>query len=188
MFFPDKSLRDEFEVRVGTGGGYTEPWTLGVVASMLIAKAPANVLEIGTYIGYGSQWLCHALHTCGGARTFTGIEIDPLRAQKTRERLLKHDFGDITTNIVEADSLDFLRKCEPFSFEFAWVDGDHDKVRVEKELDILINGGVVTPGGIICMHDVDGPFGLDAICEAAGGYVLKWQKLHVAGGLGVIQV
>jgi predicted O-methyltransferase YrrM len=188
MFFPDSSLREEFEERIGTGGGYTEPWTLGVVAALLIAKCPSSVLELGTYIGYSSQWLCHALATCGGNRLFRGVEIDPLRAKKTRERLARHDFGNVKTDIVEADTLQFLRNEEPFGYEFAWVDADHDAKRVEKELFYLINEGIVAPGGIICMHDVDGPFGLDALCEAAGGYVLKFPKLHVAGGLGVIQV
>lgn len=188
MFFPDKHLRDEWEQHVSNGAGSTEPWTLQVVSSLLIAAAPVDVLEIGTFEGYGSAWLCRALDTCGGKRNFTGIEIDMDRALMTDKRLRDMKLENVNFNIVAMNSLSFLEKQEPFSYQFVWLDGDHNAAHVEEELSLLIDRGVVGPGGMICMHDVDGPFGLGAVCEAAGGYVLRFPKLHVGGGLGVIQL
>ena len=188
MFFPDKHLRDEWEQHVSKGAGSTEPWTLQVVSSLLIATAPVDVLEIGTFEGYGSAWLCRALDTCGGLRKFTGVDVDTERALKTNNRLRAMDLQNVELNIIADESIRFLERQEPFSYQFVWLDGDHNAAHVEEELSLLIDRGVVGPGGMICMHDVDGPFGLGAVCEAAGGYVLRFPKLHVGGGLGVIQL
>lgn len=189
MFFPSDALAKETQ-HVMRGGGSTEPWTLQAVAALLIANDAVSVLEVGTYEGYGSAWLMHALASLSLAhRNFTGLEIDPLRAAQTRSRLSTLDLPQhIDWRVETTSSLDFLSDPRCPTYDFVWLDGDHNKVAVEKELALLIDGGRMNPKGIICMHDVTGRFDLGPLCRAAGGYVLDLPKLHVAGGLGIIQV
>lgn len=190
MIYPNDELAAE-ESHILLGGGSTEPWTMQVVAALATAADASSVLEIGTYEGYGSAWLMHALASLpssSAGRTFTGLEIDETRAAQTRSRLStlylpRH----IDWRILTTSSLDFLTSPGP-RYDFVWLDGDHDRNVVEKELEALINGGRCLPGGIICVHDVIGPFGLRSLVEEAGGYVLSFPKLHVAGGLGIIQL
>lgn len=147
-----------------------------------------TVLEIGTYQGFASTWLCLMLQYMGGG-TFHGVEIDHERAQQTRNRLSALDISKVQWTVYEQDSHAYLQRCAPKTYGFAWVDGSHDALHVSGELQALIHGRIMQPGGLICMHDVEGIFNLGAVCRAFGGYVLDFPHLHTAaGGLGIIRV
>jgi len=189
--WPHTWLADEWEAHHYHAGA-TEPWTLQVVGALLIAAQGRSVLEIGTYKGHASTWLCSVLEGLGGG-VYHGVEIDSHRATETHQRLSSLDIPNVRWSVTSANSLRFLEFAMPHRYDFAWVDGAHEAEVVAEELRWLAHKDRpeerrMKPGGIICMHDVDGPFGLDELARAYGGIALSFPKIHIAGGLGIIPV
>jgi predicted O-methyltransferase YrrM len=91
-----------------------------------------------------------------------------------------------TTAVVQAiDVLSFLLQTSE-KYDLAWVDDDHTKPHVTRELMALIPK--MNPGGLILLHDVFGSTDLQEVVRHFGGYSIKLPRLGPAGGLGVIQV
>ena len=67
---------------------------------------------------------------------------------------------------------------------FVFLDDDHDAAHVREEIRLAKK--LLRPGGIICVHDVVGPFGLGDVVREAGGIVVDTPRFHAAGGLGII--
>src|SRR4051812_48738864 len=165
--------------------GSAEPWVSKLVHSFVIAIGAGTVLETGSFMGGTSSWIIDALTRLGGGRLIT-CEIELDRYQKTGERLASLPRPD-TVEVVGhlADILDYLRTTED-RFDLAWVDDDHSKKHVEKELTLLYPK--MNPGGIILGHDVWGTCDLQAVFAKFGGFSVNLPRLGAAGGMGVIQV
>lgn len=182
--WPHDSLRATWDAGHLYPTGVTEPWTQQVVAALLVASGQRNVLELGSYLGLTTVWLALALERLGGG-TLTTVELDPARFEHTKQRLYDLRLQKAEVHFVNRDSLVALADLPDASVGFAWVDDDHQAAHVAEELRLL--RPKMVPGGLITMHDVSGPLGLDTVCRAHGGYVLHFPRLGVAGGLGVIQ-
>lgn len=159
--------------------GSTEPWTVDILTAFIRALEPPRILELGTFEGLTTRRLAEEADNHGGH--VVSVELDYERHQKAKKWLSGCDNVTLFLN----DTKSFLHFYGGDKFNFAFVDDDHTASHVEQEIHLLRQ--IMEPGSYIFVHDVDGPFGLDMVVRAAGGYVLHLPKMHVAGGLGIIQ-
>ncbi len=168
--------------------GSTEPWTVAVLAALVRAKRPYYVLETGTFEGLTTLHLFDAMNDYGaehGAILYT-IEQDPVRYAQAGQKFqaVERQHAGTAIELLQGDALAFMRNLAPASLDFIFLDDDHSAPHVKEELDEAAR--VLRPGGICCVHDVLGPFGLDVLVRMCGGIVLDLPRLHAAGGLGVL--
>ena len=181
--WPSPSTQNAYESKIYLSG-VTEPWIQQVITALMIARNAQCVVELGTYLGYTSDWLIRAMERNKGGRFF-GIELELDRVNATYGRLIAQKLEYVSWRILHGSTIDKIPLL-PDSIEFAWVDDCHEAPHVDQELALL--RPKMAAGGIICLHDVSGPLGLDDVCRAHGGYVLHLPRLGPAGGLGIIQV
>lgn len=167
--------------------GSTEPWTVGVLCALVRAKKPHVLIETGTFEGRTTLKLAEAIEANGtlhGALLFT-VESDPVRMAEARQRLAEFQTQwNIGLMPVEADALAFLKQQGNESADFIFLDDDHGAEHVYQEIGEALR--ILRPGGICCVHDVVGIFGLDKVVQSYGGIVLDLPRLHAAGGLGLL--
>jgi len=162
--------------------GSTEPWTQQLIAALAKSIEATRILETGTFLGYTTLWLAVALKKQLGEDGFIlSIENDKARARKAEDLLRKFK----PTFVIQADIIDFLQDTIQ-TYDFAFLDDNHEAGHVDKEIELL--KPKMKKGGLICVHDVMGPFGLSGVVTKHHGFNLDLPKLHVGGGLGVIQV
>jgi hypothetical protein len=164
--------------------GCTEPWISQLVGDFVIARGARTVLETGCFKGATSMYLFDALHRLGSGVLHL-CELDPERMKATAPRLRPlspHD--SIHIRLHQGDVLEYLRDT-PDRFDLAWVDDNHEKPHVTKELMLLIPK--MNSGGLILLHDVYGVCDLKTVVQQFGGYSLDLPRLGPAGGLGIIQ-
>jgi predicted O-methyltransferase YrrM len=87
-------------------------------------------------------------------------------------------------HIIQDDALHFLKETDDDSYDFIFLDDDHEFAHVRDEVHEAKR--VLRPGGILAMHDVIGPFAL-MYCIPEGGIALDLPRLHSNGGLGIWQ-
>ena len=113
------------------------------------------------------------------------MELDRERARATGDLVGSLPWKHTSLTFTNDNTLNVLPLLKEESVGFAWVDDCHEAPHVAEELRLL--KPKMVSGGLICMHDVSGPLGLDTVCRAFGGYVLYLPRLGPAGGLGLIQ-
>jgi predicted O-methyltransferase YrrM len=167
--------------------GSTEPWTVEVLCALIRAKMPYTLVETGTFEGKTTRRFMEAMTSYAprhGAHLWT-VEGDKDRAEAASAMLTATMLPQGTAaQLVHADALAFLESVSAPMLDFVFLDDDHDAAHVRRELDVVLPK--MRPGGIVAMHDVVGPFGLDRVCKSFGGIVLEFERLHIAGGLGLI--
>lgn len=183
--WPHPSMQAEYESGI-YASGCTEPWIAQILYSLIVAKQePITVLETGGYIGTTSAWLAEATRAIEGLLII--CEIDRARSEAIDNRLMDYGYDDEVIEIYTLDTLQIINDVvEDGSLGFVWVDDDHDKGHVAKELAALIPK--MAPKGIIAMHDVYGVTELAGICKQFGGLALDFPRIGPGGGLGIIQV
>ena len=162
--------------------GSTEPWTVDILCALVRAQKPYVIVETGTFEGRTTARLVEAMMSYlheHEARLFT-VESDPERVKAAWDRILPP--GSVNFTIMQGDAIAFLSQCEPPDFVF--LDDDHTEAHVREEIRLVLK--ILRPGGIVCVHDVIGPFGLGGVVKEYGGVVLDLPRLHAAGGLGII--
>ena len=154
--------------------GSTEPWAVSVLEALVRLRRPMNLLELGTFEGRTTRALASVMPE--HARLWT---VDITR---------RHEgFDDRRITYTEAGAIEWLIHDAPEgAIDFAFVDDDHSLGHVAQEVAIL-REHVMAPRGLIVLHDVIGPFGLDEIVKAHDGFIVELPLLHAAGGLGIIQ-
>jgi predicted O-methyltransferase YrrM len=160
---------DAIERYVLDGG--TESWSVSVLQALVRLTRPLNLLELGTFHGHTS-------------RALAGVMPENARLWTVDHERHHEGFEDARIVFWKSDAIAFL-ETERIPFDFAFVDDDHTKEHVEREIELLKLR--MSPGGLIVLHDVIGPFGLDEIVLKEGGFVIELPLLHVAGGLGIIR-
>lgn len=189
--WPHSSVKDAWKRGIYEQGA-TEPWIQQLVADFIIASQARTVLELGCFLGLTTTWIACALEASGGG-TLVGVELEPERAEATRAQLGLLDLNTVKYVIHQADAVSVLNMLDAHSIDLAWVDDDHTPAHVAQELDILCaptrpESRKMASGGIVLMHDVFGPLGLDGVCSVYHGLPINLPKLGPAGGLGIIQV
>jgi hypothetical protein len=165
--------------------GDTEPWISRLVGDFVVASGARTVLETGGFKGATSVYLYDALIRLG-AGTLAVCEIDPNRAEAIHDRMIGTPSpSSVHFCVFTGDVLNFLSTTTA-RFDLAFIDDDHTKVHVTRELMLLIPK--MNPGGLILLHDVYGSCDLKTVVRSFGGYSLNLPRLGPAGGLGIIQV
>jgi predicted O-methyltransferase YrrM len=165
--------------------GATEPWTAQLVAEFCAAKQARVVLELGGFKGLTSMAIAERMMGYGGGQLII-CELDKDRCDNIRQLFKAHPArtAGVMARLEQQDALTCIASLPLQSVEVAFVDDDHTASHVEQELKALMPKMV--RGGIILLHDVCGPFGLDTLVRRYGGSIIELPKLHAAGGLGVI--
>lgn len=167
--------------------GSAEPWIVDVLCALLKASDQRYVIECGAFIGATSLRLCQTLAQMGGG-SFTAVEIEPERAATAQQRLEDANLPPtVNWQIVQQDIFAYLEGVPDGAFGFAWVDDTHTHEHVDAELRALFPK-MVTPGGIICGHDVTGSCDLQQEFKRYGGIALDLPRLGPAGGIGILQL
>lgn len=165
--------------------GSSEPWIVNLLASLITACGARTAIEIGCFDGYASVHIVEALSRQPWPTTFIGCEIDIERAQRVAAALEPYE-PRVNTIIIHDDSHRWIPTIIDETVDFAWVDGNHTKPHVARELELLIPK--MKRGGIICGHDAFGVCDLQEVFVAFGGYALDLPRLGPAGGIGILQV
>ena len=170
--------------------GCTEPWISQIVADFVVARDAHTVLETGCFKGATSVYLYDALCRIGGGVLHL-CEIELGRRAEVDNRLIhlrvtRHNGDPNVETHIWGDVRGLLTSRECPTFDLAWVDDDHTKAHVTKELKLLYPK--MNPGGLILLHDVYGVCDLKTVVQQFGGYSLDLPRLGPAGGLGLIQV
>lgn len=167
--------------------GSAEPWVADLLAALIVASHAKTVIEIGGFTGFTSKRLARALNTLRRG-TLTVCELDPERAERVNAELDILRLPHVRHKVIADDSLRWLPTLADESVDFAWIDGDHEKLHVVRELELL--WPKMRTGGLICGHDMYGVCDLQAVFTRAPwyGYALDLPRLGPAGGLGIIQV
>jgi hypothetical protein len=160
--------------------GCTEPWISKLVADFTVARGARTVLETGCFKGATSVWIVEALEALGGG-AFFGCEVDMARQIAVRKRLGDPSRVEVS---MHGDVLAFLFHTTA-RFDLAFVDDEHTKPHVTKELMLLMPK--MNKGGLILLHDVFGVCDLKTVVQQFGGYSIDLPRLGPAGGLGLIQ-
>lgn len=163
--------------------GSTEPTTVEVICAMIRALQPGIVLETGTFEGCTTRRMLEAMASYADTRAARLYSVEYDAARMDAAQSLLADSRSAYLTLVGGDAVQFIKEF-PGTFDFAFIDDDHTASHVTQELSALLPK--MNPGGVVCMHDVVGPFGLDKVCKSFGGVVLPFQRLHVAGGLGIV--
>jgi len=169
--------------------GCTEPWISRLVADFIVARGARTVLETGCFKGATSVYILDALQRLQGGE-FYFCDIDEERARATMERLGELVYHSATHGVnLHCNWLDILRFLQISTlpkFDLAWVDDNHEKPHVEREIRLLYPR--MAKGGLILLHDVYGQCDLKTVVQNFGGYSIDLPRLGPAGGLGIIQV
>jgi len=163
--------------------GSTEPWVSRLVGDFIVARDARVVLETGSFLGSTSVWLHDALYRRGGGDLHVcDIERERVIATNTALAVLDDSVRVISHHV---DILKFLESCH-WTFDLAWVDDNHEKKHVQRELELLYPK--MNPGGLILLHDVFGSCDLQTVVKQWGGLAIDLPRMGPAGGLGIIQV
>lgn len=163
--------------------GSTEPWTANVVAALAAALRPSVIIETGTFKALTTIRLVDAVRTYRNekdCRVYT-VEVDPVRAVAAWDAIRGSEPWNVIGVTGKAE--EFLATFEGVA-DFIFLDDDHTAAHVREEIRLALK--ILRPGGIICVHDVVGHFGLGEVVKEYGGIVLDFPRMHIAGGLGVI--
>jgi caffeoyl-CoA O-methyltransferase len=109
--------------------------------TLVLAKRPREIVEIGASGGYSTLWLATAARAVGAS--LTTLEIDPAKVRRATDSLRNAGFEDDVT-IVEGDAFAYLRqRAEPIDFVFL----DAEKEDYVAFLDLIIP--LLFPGGLL---------------------------------------
>lgn len=169
--------------------GSTEPTTANLIGALIAAKKPHVLIETGTFLGFTTRTMLNAMVSYGREHgsLLSTIEGDEQRVREVSPILVEFTKTfdvPVALQIVGQDALAFLKSQPSASVDFVFLDDDHTAAHVHEELVQVSR--LLRSGGICCVHDVVGPFGLDAVVRSYGGIVLELERLHVAGGLGLL--
>jgi predicted O-methyltransferase YrrM len=168
--------------------GATEPWVTDLACAFVRAIGAKCVLETGSFIGLTSLALLKTLEALGGGDLICG-EIDRDRASIARTRLACWQTmvrGKARFDVVEGDVLDLIKMLPDSSVDAVWLDDNHEKPHVRREIQML--WPKVRVGGLILLHDVYGVCDLWTVVEEFGGYSVQMPRMGPAGSIGIIQV
>lgn len=182
--FPVQTLREEWEYGNYLTGS-TEPWNVEVLAALVKATNARTVLECGGYMGCASAWLGLTLQKMGGG-TLHVAELEAERAAACDKRLSELPIDKVMWRVWHDDVFNVIAAQPDESMDFAWVDDNHEKAHVDRELEALLPKMRV--GGLITGHDVWGSCDLQEVFQKYGGYSLDTPRVGPAGGIGIIQV
>jgi predicted O-methyltransferase YrrM len=130
--------------------GSTDYVSLELLAGIIRAARPPRMLQFGTWIGYSTLLFADLL---GPGHLVT---VDPdLEAHETARAAIR-DAGLENVTFLDGRSTDpavVARLLEIGPFPLTYVDSSHSYRGTLEELEILFDGRLVSPGGLVTLHD-----------------------------------
>ena len=107
---------------------------------LLYGNGFANVLEVGTSVGYSTIWMAEAVYRNGGR--VTTIEQSPSKVQRARKNF--EEAGISNVGVLVGGASDVLRQLKGM-FDFAFIDADKENVveYFDRALDLIRPGGMI---------------------------------------------
>jgi predicted O-methyltransferase YrrM len=131
--------------------GSTELEVLQFLAALVCLFKPSVVLETGSYQGFGSLTLASALET-NGHGTLVSVECDAQCVAQCRRQVTEFDPRLLSRiHFVTDFSQNFLEQYQGPPFDLCFLDSLLD-LRM-KEFHILRRRNLLSPGGIVVLHD-----------------------------------
>lgn len=161
-----------------------ESWTTDNEARELARLAAGKeVLEVGTYRGFGAVLMAKAGATCVWAvdwhRGDADLgDLDTLCSWWTNIR--RHQVEDRVVGLV-GRTFDVLPKLAPESFDMAFIDAYHEYEAVR--LDIAYTLPLLRAGGVLACHDFSATW--PGVVQAVNEFAARWLA---AGRLADVQV
>lgn len=125
---------------------HTEHWKR--VLAHLKDKPNVHALEIGSFEGRSAIWFLENILTDPSA-TITCIDIFNAKYEMNFDHNTRY-FG-AKVKKIRAPSQLALRRLEPSSYDFAYIDGSH--VSKDTLIDAVLTWDLMKPGGIIIIDD-----------------------------------
>lgn len=122
--------------------GSTEHEYLALLAALVMATKPNRVLETGAETGVGTEALMAGIEANGFGELIS-VELNPTSVVMVQAKVPK-------AKMVCDDSLHYLANTEG-KFDFVFLDS-HLPLRV-RELELLLEGGLLSPKAIVAIHD-----------------------------------
>lgn len=114
--------------------------------TLVLARRPHTVVEVGTSGGYSTIWLATAARHAGAA--VTTLELDPVKVEAATANLRDAGVDDVAT-IVAGDAFAWLRaRQEPVDFVFL----DAEKEDYVAYFDLIVP--LLPPGGVLVADNV----------------------------------
>lgn len=142
---------------------FTSDWFSTAIPGIqrtLAGRSPKNILEIGSWEGRSACWFLKtypdATITC--VDTFEGsVEHEGLDVTGIKDRFVANT-QQYTDRVIIRQGLSsrVLYGLEPESFDLVYVDGSHEGPDVL--MDLALAYGLLKPGGIMLVDDVNGQF------------------------------
>jgi predicted O-methyltransferase YrrM len=116
----------------------------------LAYRSEGPILEIGTYRGKSAILMASALRDAGkeGPVVSLDVDLDSLRA--ARSLAAEREVADRIA-LARGTAETFFRRTRGFRPAFAFLDGDHSRRGVARDLRAI--QGAVPTGGLILLHD-----------------------------------
>lgn len=126
-----------------------EPDTARLLALLIRALAPRQLLELGTSNGYSTLWLADAARAVSGS--LTSVEIDPVRTDQARENLVRAGLENVVHLRVD-DIGSMLSESADGEWDFIFLDAERpaytgywpDLVRVLRPRGLLAVDNVIS--------------------------------------------
>lgn len=116
--------------------------------------APGPILEIGCYRGKSTMVIARALADRATRVPFFTLDVDPAALRATSRAAAEHGVGDRVL-LVRGSARACLRAMPALQPALVFIDGDHSRDGVRRDLDVLRNA--VPDGGILLFHDYADP-------------------------------
>ncbi len=124
--------------------------------TIVLARRPRTIVEIGTSWGYSTIWLSLAARQVGA--TVTTLEIDPKKVAAATANLREAGLGSVAT-IVEGDAAAYLRaRNEPFDFAFLDAEKEDYAAYLDMVVPLLAPGGVLVADNLLSHAEDLAPF------------------------------
>ena len=119
--------------------------------TLVLAKRPRSIVEIGTSGGYSTLWLATAARAVGAS--LTTLEIDPAKVRRATASLREAGVDGVAT-IVEGDAFAFLReRREPIDFVFLDAEKEDYAAYLELIVPLLPEGGLLVADNLTSHAD-----------------------------------
>ena len=128
------------------------PETRELLKTQLLIKKPANVLEIGTAVGYSALFMSDYI-ACDGV--ITTIELDEERYNIAKENIKAMNREEKIVSL-KGDAAEVLKTLPRDSFDFAFVDAAKGQYiyYLESLFELVKKGGVIFSDNILQDGDV----------------------------------
>ena len=155
----EKKIVQVLEEMRQAGLGISAPRDDARLLRLLVESTGAkHAVELGTYHGYSSIWMCLALRTTGGK--LTTFEIDKGNADLSRQNFKRAGVESLVT-LIEGDAHQEARKMkDPVDFVFI----DADKQGYLDYLKIFVP--LMRPGGLVVAHNINAGMADSAFIQA----------------------